>query len=456
MSKTILVKNGVVVTMDPQRRVFERGAVAVEDGRIRAVGPQEKVLGEVSADEVIDAEGGIITPGFICAHTHLYGILLRGATLPLPPPTDFTQNLQRIWWPVDQAMDYEHAYASALIASLEFLRTGTTTFADTFSGPNAIEGVLDYIARAVSEVGIRGIVAFEATERRSAEEGRRGVEENLRFIREGRFERVKGMMSLHASFTLTDGLIREAVEKARELGARITIHVSEGRWDLYHNLERYGERTVERLKRLGLLGEDAILAHVVHVNDDELSLIKETGTHVAHNAMSNMLNAVGVPRVRDMLRMGINVAIGNDGYIFDVFENMRATFLLHKVHHQDPRVLSPMEVLEMVTVNAARAYGLEGELGSLEEGKRADVVVIRPEILPTPLTRTSVYGHLVNTIDGDDVDTVIVDGEVLLKGGRPTRVSFEEVNRKAQKAAASLWERLKDVKEQIDVVRLEK
>ena len=157
-----------------------------------------------------------------------------------------------------------------------------------------------------------------------------------------------------------------------------------------------------------------------------------------------------------MLRMGINVAIGNDGYIFDVFENIRATFLLHKVHHQDPRVLSPMEVLEMATINATKAYGLDGELGSLEVDKKADIVVIKPDILPTPLTETSVYGHLVNTIDGDDVDTVIVEGEVLLKDRRPTKVSFEEVNHRAQEAAANLWEKLKAVDEQIDVVRLER
>jgi putative selenium metabolism protein SsnA len=452
MGRTVLIKNGLVVTMDGERRVIEGGAIAIDEDKIVKVG-REEVISSFSADEALDAQGGIITPGFICSHTHLYGILLRGANIDLPPPTDFTQNLQRIWWPMDQAMNYEDAYASALVASLEFLKTGTTTFADTFSGPNAIEGVLDHIERAVDEVGIRGIIAFEATERRSREEGYRGVEENIRFLKKERKGRVMGMMSLHASFTLTDELIKYAVEKARELKATITLHVSEGRWDLYHNLERYGKRTVERLNDLGLLGRDAVLAHVVHVNEDELNLIRKSGTHVAHNAMSNMLNAVGVSPLKKMLDMGINVSLGNDGYIFDVFENIRSTYLLHKVHHQDPRVISTMDVLEMATIRAAKAYGIDHILGSLEPGKKADLVIIKPRIMPTPLNAGSVYGHLVNTIDGDDVDTVLVDGEVVLRNGEPTKVKVEEVNEKAQRSAANLWERLREVRENIDVLR---
>lgn len=440
--------------MDGERRIIDRGGVYVENGRIVAVGPLDYLKNDYEPETVLEFPDGIVMPGLVCAHTHLYGILLRGGRLHLPPPTDFTQSLQRIWWPIDESMNVEDAYASALSASLEMLLNGVTFFADTFSGPNAISGVLDNIERAVNKVGLRAAISFEATERHSREEGLRGVEENLRFIRRRARGRVFGMMSLHASFTLTDELIEYAVEKARELGAKITIHVSEGLWDLYHNMERYGERTLERLHRIGLLGEDAVLAHAVHVNGDEISLMKKDGVHVVHNPLSNMLNAVGIAPIPEMLEAGINVALGNDGYIFDPFENIRAAFLIHKLAKRDPRYMTPLQVLEMATINGARAYGLEEEIGSLEPGKSADIIVIRPKLVPTPLNSETVYGHLVNAVDGGDVDTVIVEGEPLVSGGMPTRIDVEEVNDISQGAVEKLWGRFHRISEQLDVTEL--
>ncbi len=437
--------------MDDQRNIIEDGAVVIEGDRIIDVGDSAALLKSHSSDAIVSAGGGIIMPGLICSHTHLYGILLRGASINLPPSTDFTENLQRVWWPMDQAMDSKDAYASAMMSSMELLRTGTTTFADTFSGPNTIKGVLDSIEKGVDRVGIRGILAFEATERRSREEGERGLEEDMRFIRKAKEGRCMGMVSLHASFTVSDSLIEEGADMAREAKAPLTMHTSEGRGDLYHNMEVYGLRTVERLNRLGFLGPDVVLAHAVHVNSDELRLLKQSETNVAHNPMSNMLNAVGTSPVDSMKELGINVSLGNDGYIFDGFENMRAAFLVHKLHREDPRVMSPLDVFEMATVNAAKAYGLR-DLGALKTGMKADIVVLRPK-LPTPLTPLSVYGHLVNSVSGSDVDTVFVGGEVLLEGGKPVRVDREEVARISQEAASTLWTRLSDVSSQVDVLK---
>ncbi len=453
VERALLIENGIVVTMDLQRRVIPDGSVAIRGAAIEAVGKRTEVKRKFKPELTIDAEGGIITPGFVCAHTHLYGILLRGSSLRIHPPTDFTQNLQRIWWPVDEALTHEDAYSSALSASLEFLRTGTTTFADTYSGPNSIEGVLDHIARAVEEVGIRGVISFEATQRHNHEEGFRGLKENLRFIAKKQNQKVMSMISLHASFTISDELIKAVVESSSKTGATVTIHTSEGLGDLYHNLERYGKRTVERLNDLGLLGPKTVLAHCVNVNRDELELIRKSDTRVAHNPMSNMLNAVGVAPVTKMRNLGITVGLGNDGYIFDVFENMRTAFILHKIHHRDPRVMTPLEVLEMATINAAKSYGLGDAIGSIEVGKRADIVVIKPKLLPTPLSASSVYGHLVNTIDGDDVDTVLVDGEVVLQERRPTKVKMDKVSQISRRSASKLWRRLAKVKPQVDYIK---
>jgi len=451
----ILVKNGLILTMNQKRRVLEDGAVAIKDGYIIAVGKTGDISRDFKAEKVIDASGKIVMPGLVCSHTHLYGMLLRGAPLfaKIEPPADFTQILQRVWWPVDEAMNYQDAYASALVGCLEFLKTGTTLFADTYSGPNSIENVLDHIARAVNEVGIKGIIAYEATERHSKEEGERGVRENIRFIKKtGGKGKVRGMFSIHASFTVSNDLIRRVRELANAYKAPVTMHVSEGLSDVYHNMERYGKRTIERLYDVGLLGPDVVLAHCVNINHNELEILAETGAKVAHNPMSNMLNAVGVAPVPEMLEKGIPVGLGNDGYIFDGFENLRVAYLLHKVHSRDPRLITPLQVTEMATIKGAELYGLEKEIGSIEVGKKADIIIIKPDVLPTPLTAQSVYGHLVNTVDGDDVETTIVDGKVLMENGKVLTVNEEEAEKTAQKTADELWRRLEEVRPQVDVL----
>ncbi|RLE87775.1 MAG: amidohydrolase, partial [Thermoprotei archaeon] len=222
----ILIKNGLVVTMDSRRRVIEEGYVAIVGDKIAEV---DKDPSDKSAEKVIDAKGAIVMPGIICGHTHLYGILLKGSPwfTKIEPPTDFIQNLHRIWWAMDEIMNYDDAYASALAASFEMMKSGVTLFADTFSGPNAIEGVLDRIKEAVERVGIRGIIAFEATERHSREEGERGIRENIRFIEKVRREKdplVTGMISIHASFTVTNWLLKWARELANQYKVPITLH----------------------------------------------------------------------------------------------------------------------------------------------------------------------------------------------------------------------------------------
>ncbi len=452
----LLIRNGVLVTMDGKRRILEGHSVAVEEGRVVEIGKTPDLQSQHKTAEVVDASGCIVMPGIICSHSHLYGMLLRGATLNITPPSDFTQILQRVWWPVDEAMNFEDAYASALVASMEFAKSGVTTFADTYSGPNSIAGVLDHIARAVEGVGIRGFIAFEATERHSKDEGDRGLQENVRFAEKMRSKpdsKAKPLFSIHASFTVSDDLIKRVRAQASKFGAPITIHTSEGLGDLHHNLENYGKRTVERLRDVDLLGPDVILAHCVNLDENELNILAKTNTGVAHNPMSNMLNAVGVAPILRMLEKKINVGLGNDGYIFDMFENMRSAFLLHRVYLKNPNAIDPYTILEMATVNGARLYGMEKEIGSIEPGKRADIIIIKPNVLPTPLNASSVIGHLINTVDGDDVETVLVDGKPVVKNKQ--LLTFDELKAQSvsQAAASKLWERLANIKPQVDPLK---
>ena len=440
MSAKLLVRGGVAVTMDSKRRVIEDAGVAVVDGKIVAVGPLEDVSKGFGPDEIIDGKGCIVMPGLICSHTHLYGIALRGSALNIEPPSDFLQILQRVWWPLDEKLTNDDAYATTLAAGIESLTNGTTCYADTYSAPNAIEGSLDQIASASNEVGIRGIISFEATERRGADEGTRGLKESLRFIERSNKGRAKGMISLHASFTVSDDLILRGVEAARKHRVPLTIHVSEGPNDGYHNMERYGKRSVERLEEVGLLSPRAILAHCVHLNEREIDLIAKSSASVAHNPMSNMLNAVGVASLVEMLDHGVNVGLGNDGFVFDMFENIRAGFLLQRVARRNPNRPSPQEAVEMCTINAAKAYGMPS-LGSIEVGKKADIILVRPTVTATPYSG-SIYGYIVNSLRGPDVRDAIVDGQVVMKNRKLLTLDVRKAEAKVQKAMGRLWQRL--------------
>jgi 5-methylthioadenosine/S-adenosylhomocysteine deaminase len=440
MSDDLLIMNGLIVTGDEKGTIYENGHVSVSDGIITGIGPSNP---SSNADRVIDATGCVIIPGLITAHTHLYAILLRGASLNIEPPTDFAQVLQRVWWPVDEALTVENAYASALSASADMLRNGSTLYADTYSGPNSIEGSLEAIARGTREVGMRGIVAFEMTERHNPEEALRGLREGIQFIKSLRQDAlISGMMSIHASFTVGDEIIIKTVRETKKLDVPITVHTSEGLVDLYHNLEHSGERTVERLNRLGVLGPKTVLAHCVHVNDHEMDLIAETGSSVAHNPMSNMLNAVGVSPVPSMLKRGISVGIGNDGWIYDPFENMRCALTVHRLASGNPSAISPEQVFKMATLDGAKCYNLEDKLGSLEKGKYADIVVLDGSRVPTPLTKASAIGHILNTFSGKDVRDVFVNGIRTIENRKLALTSDEHITDISRKSALGLWARL--------------
>lgn len=196
-----------------------------------------------------------------------------------------------------------------------------------------------------------------------------------------------------------------------------------------------------------------ILAHCVNVTDDEIDIIARTKTGVAHNPMSNMLNAVGVAPVPKMLGKHVNVGLGNDGYIFDMFENMRAAFLVHRLQTRNPNAIDPYTILEMSTINGAKLYGMDKEVGSIEVGKRADIIIIKPSILPTPLNAETAVGHLINTVDGDDVEHVLVDGKPIVRNKCLLTYDEEKAQTLSQTAAAKLWSRLNSSKPQIDPLK---
>jgi len=441
--------------MNKDRAVIPRGYVAIRDGRIIDVGHGDGKV-KYSSEDLVEERGLVVTPGFICVHTHFYGLLLTGSPWfgVIEPPSDFQQNLQRIWWPLDESLTYDDIYASALVGSLIFARTGTTFFKDMLDALNTITNSLDYIEKAVNEVGIRGFAGFSVTQRRDVKEGFEGIKENERFVKKtlaDKKTRVKGVFTVHASFTVSDEILIKTKELADKYGTIYAMHVEEGLIDVYHSIERYGLRPIERLEKIGFLSPRFVAIHVVQAIDDELRILKKYDVKIAHNMMSNMINGVGVPPVPKMLDMGLTVGIGNDGYIMDVFDNMRATYLVHKVYLRDPRVMTPLKVVEMATIDAARVLGVDDRLGSVEKGKDADITIIKPEITTTPVDERTIYGHLVNSFTGADVWGVVSEGKWITRERKIVTLDVEKALEKVHKIVNRLWDRMLSMKEKYRV-----
>lgn len=442
----MLIKDGLIVTMDQSRRVI-KGSVAIDGSEIREVGNVE----DENAEKVIDAKGKIVMPGFVCAHTKPYRILLRAAPLKIESPSDFTQVLKRAWWPLDEELSSEEIYTSALFSGLEFIKTGTTFFAGISSSQGDIGKSLDQVASAVEDSGLRAFVGFEASERHTRAQGSRGMRENIRFLENRQKKkadetRVGGIVGLGPSFTTSDELLSHGKRVANRFGVPIVAPAGETRAELYHDLKEHGKRTIERYRDVGLLSPNTVLTDCIHVNRDELSIIRKAGAKVAHNPMDNMRNAVGVANVLEMGRMEISVGLGNGGYIFDGFENVRSLYLLHKAMEEDPRVISPMGALEMATVGAAKLYGIENKIGSIEPGKRADIIIIDFSRLPTPLRRDNAVTHIVNSIRGADVEATIVGGDILMQNRNIKTLDEKRVIEKSKKVAKDIWKKLDIIK----------
>ncbi len=441
--------NCLVVTGDSEGRILPNSHLLIENGLIKEISSDDPRDIISNAEKVIDLSGQVVFPGFICSHSHLYSSHMRGAPLDIVPPHTFDEILDRVWWPLDEALSVDDAYSTALYSVYMMARSGVTCYADTYSGPNSISNVLDYISKATQEVGIRGLIGFEVTERNTPEEGFAGLEENKRFLEINDPEEtlVHGIIPVHAAFTVSDELLKASKKLSDEFNAPLTIHTSEGKVDLDHNLEKYGKRTIERLNDLGFLGERTVLAHCVHVDDNEIALIKKTDSKVVHNPMSNMLNSVGFAPVVKMLNEGILMGLGNDGYILDQYENLRSALILHKVVHRDPRVIQPDDVYRMATINGAKLYGLDKKIGSLEVGKEADLFVVDPSMSPTLVNEQTVMGHLFfGTFSTIDVKMTMVKGKIIFKDGKHTSIDEKKMISISRKTAAETWSIMKTVK----------
>ena len=442
---TTILSGGTVVTRLHPPEVTE-AAVVIDDDRVVEVGPGA-VLAAPSggAATVIDCSGCLVIPGNVCAHTHAYSALARGMPYRLEPPPDFVSVLRRVWWRLDRALDDGSIRASARVAAMEALLSGTTTLIDHHASPGAIDGSLDIVADAFAEVGVRSVLAYETTDRDGETHARAGLAENRRFLARVAATSprlTRGMVGAHASFTLSETTLAACVDLARETGRGLHVHVAEDAADERDAEASYGRRVLERLAALDGLDPAPVLAHGVHLDHAEAALFRASGATLVHNPRSNMNNAIGrMP----LAILGPRVALGTDGIGSDMFEESRVGQLraLEERHAPDAASVAPDWALERLAVGArvvADAFD-EPLLGRIVPGAPADVVVLEYPA-PSPLDAGTLAGHWIFGLSARTVRDVLVAGRVVVRDRRLTMVDSDAMAATARTEAARLWERL--------------
>jgi putative selenium metabolism protein SsnA len=365
-----------------------------------------------------------------------------------PAPKDFPETLQRLWWPLDQALLEEDVRYSALLGLVDAVRHGTTTLFDHHASPNAVDGSLDVIADSIDRSGVRGVLCYEVTDRYGSSPTDAGIKENSRFLK--RLEanphpRLAGMFGLHASLTLSGGTL-QACRAAAPESAGFHVHVAEHEADEYDSLLKSNMRVVDRLHNHGILGERTVAAHCVHIDAREIEILHQTGTWVSHQPRSNMNNAVGAAPVESMLRAGVKVGLGNDGFSNAMWEEWKAAYFLHKLASRDPRRMTGGQVADLaITNNAAlaRLYFPQAQIGQIVPGAFADLVFVDYES-PTPVTAENVPWHVIFGFEADMVTTTIVAGKVLMKDGELLTLDEARIAARARELAPRVWKRFEE------------
>jgi putative selenium metabolism protein SsnA len=438
----MLIHNATVVCFDDDNRVIEQGAVRFAGATIDAVGPGAELIARFPDDERWDAHGMLLLPGQICAHTHFYGAFARGMYIPGPPAKDFPEILQTLWWKLDKALDLEGVGASAEVCLADAIRNGTTTLIDHHASQTAIDGSLDVVADAVAASGLRACLCYEVTDRDGPAAAAAGIRENVRFARKVQSGfgdgRLAATFGLHASLTLAD----VTLENCRGESSRFHIHVAEHPADEYDSLAKSGVRCVERLHSFGITGPQSIMAHCIHVDAWETGLLRETGTFVSHQPRSNMNNAVGAAEIMPMLRGGMPVCLGNDGFSNDMFAEMKVADMLQKVAHGDPRYLGADKVLQMAVYNNRKLAGVffDKPLGVVAEGAYADLILLDYHPI-TPLSAANLPWHILFGMSGGHVHSTIAHGKVLMKNRELLTLDEAAITARSRSAAQATWER---------------
>lgn len=437
---SLLIRNGLVVTLNDRNDVIPNGSVYIEDSKIVEVGviPDSKYR----PSKTLDASGCVVMPGLINAHHHLYSTFARGFTPPGRPAENFKEILEHLWWKLDRALDAEDVYYSALLVLLEGIKDGCTTVIDHHASPACCDGSLDTIEKAFRDAGLNGCLCYEVSDRNKVGEG---IGENERFIRKcakSGDAQVAAMFGLHASMTLGHETLERCAAIGRATGAGFHVHAAEDEVDEKVTQAEFHQRVMERFRDAGITGPKSIFVHGVHLDEGEREILKETGSMVVHNPESNMNNAVGAARILCMISHGVLAGLGTDGMASHMIASARAAYLLQRHVVKDPRVAFG-EACDMLLKNNRTICGrlFREPRGMLETGQLGDVAVF--EYVPfTPFSGGNFYGHLLFGLYDAAVRATVCRGRVLMEHGKILGLDEAAIRAQCVERAKRLWARI--------------
>jgi len=440
MTEQIFIKNGLLITMNPNKQIIKNGSVAIKNDRIVAIGKTEDLKKEYSnADFIIDAKNKAIMPGLINLHYHSH-YFTRGLFQSETPDKTLDELLCEFFYPLAKKMSPEDVFAEASIAYVDSIKSGTTCVNDIYWRICAL-------ADAANQTGLRAVISSEALDKVESE----NIEDNEKGFLE-KHNMANGRIKIWFGIEWLPVCSNEMVLKVRELADKyntgIHVHLNESMWEVEKCKKMFGKRPIEQAYDLGILGEDCVAAHCVWVSDKEMRILKDTNTHVAHNPVSNLILANGFARIPEMLSTGINVGLGTDApnNNSDMFETMKLASIMQKGYTLDITKMPFDKVLEMATINGARALGMEKEIGSIETGKKADIILVNlrstkfePVIMGT---LSNLLPNMVYSAHGEDVDTSIIDGKIVMQNRVVKTINEEKVIDQAKKTMRSVAKKI--------------
>lgn len=427
----MLIKNLRTFTLAPA--LLKKTRLRIDGSEIAAEGPS---LVPLKNEEVIDLEGKLVLPGFVNAHTHLYSSLSRGMSTVARAPANFTEILKKIWWKLDVALDEETIYYSALVGAIEAIKCGTTTLVDHHASPSSIKGSLDLIKKALKQVGMRGVLCYEVTDRGGKRKRDEGLAENERFILENYTdEKFRGYVGAHAAFTLSDQSLSLCGELAAKHNTGVHIHVSEDACDVKDAQRKHQSTVIGRLASHRILTDKSILAHCVHLTPSEFKTSKKTECCLVHNPRSNMNNRVGCAKVH---LFGEKAALGTDGFPADMLEEARFAFHKQRDSHIDEKV----DYVKLFTGGQKLISNIFGkQFGTFDKGATADLVVMNYRE-PTPMEKDNLLGHYLFGMQSSMVESVMVGGQWVMKDRSIPGIDEEKIFAKSRQLARKLWQRM--------------
>ena len=425
----MIFTNARILTFDSTNRVIDSGSVEVRpDGTVGAVEG-----GRRRGSDVVDAGGRLLMPALINCHSHLYSTLARGITLPGPAPKDFRGILRKLWWRLDRALTLDDVYDSALVGLVDSAKCGVGTVIDHHSSPSACPGSLDAVEMAFRKVGLRGATCYETSDRNGRRAAEEAIRENVRFAEKRRGGLVGAAFGLHAAFTLGARTLRACMEANRSLHAPFHVHVAEDRCDAL---------AVRRLCEAGVLDGRTLAAHCVHVTAAERRMLARNSVNVVHNPQSNCNNAVGMANLREMMRSGVLVGLGSDGYSPRMWDEFKTALHVQKLRTRDPRV-GYGEAFAAAFLNnreiVAKLWDVP--LGRIECGAAADCILV-DYFPPAPIHPGNLFGHLLFGIANAPVDSLVVHGRFVMREKRCVTVDERRLAERAAARAKTLWSRM--------------